>query len=213
MFALNQHLQLVIAQISIEQAEQSTKQTAAANELAQRSLELSNIMARDSAIGRKNSERSTQLTLLAAIYLPLTLATGVFGEHSYHVGLVRVLAYDRIILGMNIKEINGGTPRFWWVLVLAVLLLIPSGIFITYILLTSKRDKRLEQQQQDQDDQDEKASRLSLRGSGGRPTPISTTVPGSERHRRPADELSERTIDLPPRTSGEERAAAAAWAI
>ena len=33
------------------------------------------------------------LTILAVIYLPLTLVTGIFG--------------------MNIKEINGGAPLFW----------------------------------------------------------------------------------------------------
>ncbi|SMQ54846.1 unnamed protein product [Zymoseptoria tritici ST99CH_3D7] len=136
MVLLNQALQLVVAQISIEQ-------TAA-------SLEMSNIMARDSAIGIKNGERSTQLTLLAAIYLPLTLATGIFG--------------------MNITEINDGTPRFWWAIVVAVLLLIPSGIFITYILLISRRDKRPEQQKdQDLDDQDEMASIFSLSKSKSKP--------------------------------------------
>lgn len=51
------------------------------------------IMKEDSAVMRKQARRATLLTILAAIYLPLTLVTGVFG--------------------MNISEINDGAPRFW----------------------------------------------------------------------------------------------------
>ncbi|KJX93494.1 hypothetical protein TI39_contig4305g00004 [Zymoseptoria brevis] len=163
MIPLNQSLQLVVAQISIEQAERSTKQTAAAHELAQKSYELPNIMARDSAIGIKSGERSTQLTLLAAIYLPLTLATGVFGMQNIAQRLDLRLA-------------------------------------LAYRSHFSRRDKRLEQQT-DQDDQDEKASRSSLHSSGHR-TFISTT---SLAHRRLSNELSERSIQLRSRTSGQER--------
>ena len=50
-------------------------------------------MKEDSAVMREQARRATLLTILAAIYLPLTLVTGVFG--------------------MNIKEINDGAPRFW----------------------------------------------------------------------------------------------------
>lgn len=46
----------------------------------------------DSAAMKQQAERATLLTLLAAVYLPLTLVTGIFG--------------------MNIKEINQGTPTF-----------------------------------------------------------------------------------------------------
>lgn len=42
---------------------------------------------------KKQAQRATLLTILAVIYLPLTLVTGIFG--------------------MNIKEINGGAPLFW----------------------------------------------------------------------------------------------------
>jgi Mg2+ and Co2+ transporter CorA len=42
---------------------------------------------------KAQAQRATLLTILAVIYLPLTLVTGIFG--------------------MNIKEINGGTPLFW----------------------------------------------------------------------------------------------------
>jgi hypothetical protein len=59
------------------------------------------------------ARRATTLTTLAAIYLPLTLTTGVFG--------------------MNIWEINGGTPRYWAVLALGIgtlLLSLPVLIWI-----------------------------------------------------------------------------------
>jgi Mg2+ and Co2+ transporter CorA len=42
---------------------------------------------------KTQARRATLLTILAMIYLPLTLVTGIFG--------------------MNIKEINDGTPPFW----------------------------------------------------------------------------------------------------
>ncbi|KAM0721427.1 hypothetical protein Q7P37_002351 [Cladosporium fusiforme] len=51
------------------------------------------IMKEDSAIMKEQARRATLLTILAAIYLPLSLVTGIFG--------------------MNIWEINQGTPRFW----------------------------------------------------------------------------------------------------
>jgi Mg2+ and Co2+ transporter CorA len=42
---------------------------------------------------KQQAQRATLLTILAAIYLPLTLVTGIFG--------------------MNIVEINEHAPRFW----------------------------------------------------------------------------------------------------
>jgi Mg2+ and Co2+ transporter CorA len=42
---------------------------------------------------KKQAQRAYLLTILAVIYLPLTLVTGIFG--------------------MNLKEINDGVPRFW----------------------------------------------------------------------------------------------------
>jgi Mg2+ and Co2+ transporter CorA len=42
---------------------------------------------------KKQAQRASLLTVLAVIYLPLTLVTGIFG--------------------MNLKEINDGAPRFW----------------------------------------------------------------------------------------------------
>ncbi|KAF2444033.1 hypothetical protein P171DRAFT_485501 [Karstenula rhodostoma CBS 690.94] len=64
----------------------------------------------DSEFNKKQAERSTMLTLLAAVYLPLTLATGIFG--------------------MNIQEINGATPRWWVVIVVTAVLFIPSISFM-----------------------------------------------------------------------------------
>jgi Mg2+ and Co2+ transporter CorA len=59
----------------------------------------------DSAIMKKQAERATLLTILAVIYLPLTLVTGIFG--------------------MNIRQIDSATTEFWAALVsLAVI----SGI-------------------------------------------------------------------------------------
>jgi Mg2+ and Co2+ transporter CorA len=42
---------------------------------------------------KQQAQRANLLTILAAIYLPLTLVTGIFG--------------------MNILEINDHAPRFW----------------------------------------------------------------------------------------------------
>lgn len=67
----------------------------------------------DSAANKKQAERATMLTLMAAIYLPLTLATGIFG--------------------MNIQEIEQGGPSWWWVVVVMVVLMTPSIIFVTYL--------------------------------------------------------------------------------
>ena len=42
---------------------------------------------------KQQARKATLLTILAVIYLPLTLVTGIFG--------------------MNIWEINKGAPKFW----------------------------------------------------------------------------------------------------
>ncbi|OAG02648.1 uncharacterized protein CC84DRAFT_908274 [Paraphaeosphaeria sporulosa] len=67
----------------------------------------------DSEFNKKQAQRSTQLTLLAAIYLPLTLATGIFG--------------------MNIQEINGGTPHWWVVFIVIAILFLPSASFVVML--------------------------------------------------------------------------------
>jgi hypothetical protein len=50
------------------------------------------VTVQDSDANKQQSERATLLTLLAAVYLPLTLVTGIFG--------------------MNIKDINEGNPSW-----------------------------------------------------------------------------------------------------
>lgn len=112
---LNENLQLVMAQLSVEQSQKATEQTAASHRLAE-------LTVRDSAISIKNGERSTLLTLLAAVYLPLTLATGIFG--------------------MNIKDINSDTVRLWWPIIIAGVLMIPSGVVIGYIFWRGRKDRR-----------------------------------------------------------------------
>lgn len=79
---------------------------------AVRDAEIQKALARESKIQAK---RATALTALAAIYLPLSLATGVFG--------------------MNISEINGGIPRYWAVLALGLGLMLVSMPFLLWVFL------------------------------------------------------------------------------
>lgn len=70
---VNEEIQLFIASVSIRDSE---------------------VMLADSKIMKQQAARTTLLTTLAVIYLPLQLVTGIFG--------------------MNIKEITGdGIPRWW----------------------------------------------------------------------------------------------------
>ncbi|KAK5467496.1 hypothetical protein LTS15_000469 [Exophiala xenobiotica] len=62
-----------------------------ANLLKSRSHEIERLIA--DQLQSQTSYRTTVLTILATIYIPLSFATGIFG--------------------MNIKEINDGTPRWW----------------------------------------------------------------------------------------------------
>lgn len=94
---------------------------------AVRDAEIQKALARESKIQAK---RATALTALAAVYLPLSLATGIFG--------------------MNISEINGGTPKYWAVLALGLGLMLVSLPFLLWVFL-------------DKDDDDKKPS-------GGRPS-------------------------------------------
>lgn len=71
----------------------------------------------DSAVNKKQAEGSTMLTLMAAIYLPLSLATSVFG--------------------MNIRELSGSTP--WWAVVVAIaVVFFPSAAFLIYLFTKEK---------------------------------------------------------------------------
>lgn len=64
----------------------------------------------DSEAMKMQAERATLLTLLAAIYLPLTLVTGIFG--------------------MNIKEINDGSPSFKACVQALVVAAVATSIFV-----------------------------------------------------------------------------------
>lgn len=90
--------------------------------IAIRDSEVQKKLARES---RQQARRATALTALAAVYLPLSLTTGVFG--------------------MNITEINQGTPKYWAVLALGSGLLVATLPFLLWVFL----DK-------DDDDQDKK---------------------------------------------------------
>jgi hypothetical protein len=80
------------------------------------------ITIKDSEIQKKlaqesklQARRSTALTALAAIYLPLSLTTGVFG--------------------MNIVEIEGGKPKYWAAVAVAVGLLVATLPFLVWVYL------------------------------------------------------------------------------
>lgn len=95
-------LQIIGQTISIRDVQYSMKQ-------AEESLE--------------QTKQATMLTRLAAIYLPLSVATGIFG--------------------MNLREINGSTPKVWMFIVTLVglaLFMVVSFIIPTYV--DARREKR-----------------------------------------------------------------------
>lgn len=98
---VNEEIQLFIGLVSIRDSEVL--------------LEDSRIMREDSQIMKQQAARTTLLTTLAVIYLPLQLITGIFG--------------------MNIKEITGdGIPR-WWACLAA---LGAGGALTFFVYLTVK---------------------------------------------------------------------------
>ena len=84
-------------------------------------LLMSSISVRESSLSAEQASRTTILTYLTVLYLPLTVATGVFE--------------------MNIKEINNGTLQFWWVIVVMLALML-STVKVNFLL------KRLEKTEQ-----------------------------------------------------------------
>jgi hypothetical protein len=93
---VNEEIQLFIASISIRDSEVMMAD--------------SRIMREDSQIIKQQAARTTLLTTLAVIYLPLQLVTGIFG--------------------MNIKEITGdGGPRWW-----ACLIALGVGGVLTFLV-------------------------------------------------------------------------------
>jgi hypothetical protein len=80
--------------------------------IAIKDSEIQKKLARESKL---QARRSTALTALAAIYLPLSLTTGVFG--------------------MNILEIDQGKPRYWTVLAMGLGLLVVTLPFLVWVFL------------------------------------------------------------------------------
>lgn len=92
--ALNEEVQLFIALMTIQDSE---------------------IMIADSKIMKKQAARTTLLTTLAVIYLPLQLITGIFG--------------------MNVREITGSGSVSWW----ACLVALSIGGLITLLVFLGVR--------------------------------------------------------------------------
>lgn len=103
--------------------------------IAIKDSEIQKKLARES---RVQARRSTALTALAAIYLPLSLTTGVFG--------------------MNTLEIEKGVPKYWAVLAMGIGLLVVTMPFLVWIFL----DK------DDVDETRNRPLASSLRGAVGR---------------------------------------------
>lgn len=78
--------------------------------IAIKDSEIQKKLARESKL---QARRSTALTALAAVYLPLSLTTGVFG--------------------MNISEIESGQPKYWAVLALGIGLLVATLPFLLWV--------------------------------------------------------------------------------
>lgn len=76
----------------------------------------------DSEISKTQAQRSTALTVLAAIYLPFSLATGVYG--------------------MNIAEISNHPPKWWAVIALGMALLTVNLLVVYFILSTKVGNER-----------------------------------------------------------------------
>ena len=83
------------------------------------------VTVQDSDANKTQTERATLLTLLAAVYLPLTLVTGIFG--------------------MNIREVDEGKPTWWaCVIVLAVVAACTVAFYLAYRHLRAKKRAREE---------------------------------------------------------------------
>jgi hypothetical protein len=85
------------------------------------------VTVQDSDANKQQSERATLLTLLAAVYLPLTLVTGIFG--------------------MNIKDINDGSPS--WRACGIVLAVVAAGTIVFVLAYRQWRVWRRGQQERE----------------------------------------------------------------
>lgn len=106
--------QVLIGTVTLQDSERSTKLAEQSNILAGQANDFVR-SANDLA------ERGMWLTLIAAVYLPLTLVTGIFG--------------------MNIKEINDGTPRWWACLTTFALVGTPSLAAAIWIFMKDRNAK------------------------------------------------------------------------
>ena len=89
--ALNDEIQIVIGSVQIQDAKAMKRQ-------ADLTMQLTESTMRQTEVSVRQTRWTVALAILAALYLPMTLVTGIFG--------------------MNIKEISGDTgPNWWWVLV------------------------------------------------------------------------------------------------
>ena len=86
-------------------------------------LLISSISILDAQASFEDAKRSTRLTQLATLYVPLSFITGIFG--------------------MNIKEINGGTPTAWQTVVgLVVIGACTAGALLLMTKFESRKESR-----------------------------------------------------------------------
>jgi Mg2+ and Co2+ transporter CorA len=76
-------------------------------------LLMSSISMQDSQASIEQARRSTRLTQLAFIYVPLSFVTGIFG--------------------MNIKELNGSVLDFWAVFVCLIAVVLVTAIVFLFL--------------------------------------------------------------------------------
>jgi hypothetical protein len=89
--ALNDDIQIVIGSVQIQDAKAMKRQ-------ADLTMQLTETTMRQTEVSIRQTRWTVALAILAALYLPMTLVTGIFG--------------------MNIKEISGDKgPNWWWVVV------------------------------------------------------------------------------------------------
>jgi hypothetical protein len=108
--ALNDDIQIVIGSVQIQDAKAMKRQ-------ADLTMQLTETTMRQTEVSVRQTRWTVALAVLAALYLPMTLVTGIYG--------------------MNIREITGGEgPNWWWVVVTwAVTMVITVGSVGRYALV------------------------------------------------------------------------------
>lgn len=108
--SLNDDIQIVIGSVQIQDAKAMKRQ-------ADLTLQLTESRMRQTEVSARQSRWTVAPAVLAALYLPMTLVTGIFG--------------------MNIKEVTGGEgPNWWWVVVVwAVTMGVTVGSIGRYALM------------------------------------------------------------------------------